>query len=55
MATYWESSAHSAYDIFSRYKCLIVNLVVCVFFFFLFFFFLVSFLERESLSDCAFS
>ena len=27
MATYWEIAAHSAYDMFSRYKYLIVNLV----------------------------
>ena len=27
MATYWEIAAHSAYDMFSWYKCLIVNLV----------------------------
>ena len=26
MATYWEKAAHSAYDMFSWYKCLIVNL-----------------------------
>ena len=27
MATYWEMAAHSAYDMFSWYKYLIVNLV----------------------------
>ena len=27
MAAYWEIAAHSAYDIFSVYKYLIVNLV----------------------------
>ena len=27
MATYWEIAAHSAYDMFSWYKYLIVNLV----------------------------
>ena len=27
MATYWEKAAHSAYDMFSWYKYLIVNLV----------------------------
>ena len=27
MATYWEKAAHSAYDMFSWYKFLIVNLV----------------------------
>ena len=27
MATYWEKAAHSAYDVFSWYKCLIVGLV----------------------------
>ena len=27
MATYWEIAAHSAYDMFSKYKYLIVNLV----------------------------
>ena len=26
MAAYWEIAAHSAYDVFSKYKCLIVNL-----------------------------
>ena len=28
MATYWEIAAHSAYDMFSKYKYLIVNLVI---------------------------
>ena len=27
MAAYWEIAAHSAYDMFSKYKYLIVNLV----------------------------
>ena len=27
MAAYWEVAAHSAYDMFSEYKYLIVNLV----------------------------
>ena len=27
MAAYWEIAAHSAYDMPSKYKCLIVNLV----------------------------
>ena len=27
MATCWETAAHSAYDMFSKYKYLIVNLV----------------------------
>ena len=40
VAAYWEIYAHSAYDTFSMYKYLIVNLV---------------FLEWELLSDCAFS
>ena len=38
-------AAHSAYDMFSWYKCLIVNLV----------FFPPRFLERNSLSGCALS
>ena len=38
-------AAHSAYDMFSWYKCLIVNLV----------FPRLGFLEWESFSDCAFS
>ena len=29
MATYWEKTAHSAYDMFSWYKYLCVNLVFC--------------------------
>ena len=45
MATYWENTAHSAYDMFSWYKYLIVNLV----------FFPPRFLEWESFSDYAFS
>ena len=44
MAAYWEIAAHSAYDMFSKYKYLIANLV-----------FPPRFLEREFLSDCAFS
>ena len=28
MATYWEIAAHSAYDMFSWYKCLIINSVI---------------------------
>ena len=43
MAAYWEIAAHSAYDMFSKYKYLIVNL-----------FFPPLFLEWEYLSDCAF-
>ena len=27
MAAYWEAAAHSTYDMFSKYKYLIVNLV----------------------------
>ena len=27
MAAYWETAAHSAYDMFSKFKYLIVNLV----------------------------
>ena len=27
MATYWEIAAHSAYEMFSWYKCLVVRLV----------------------------
>ena len=44
VAAYWEIAAHLAYDMFSEYKCLIVNLV-----------FPPRFLEWELLSDCAFS
>ena len=44
MATYWEIDAYSAYDMFHKYRSLIVNLV-----------FSRRFLEREFLSDCAFS
>ena len=47
--THWppigKIAAHSAYDMFSWYKYLIVNL----------FFFQSPFLEWESFSDCAFS
>ena len=41
-------AAHSAYDMFSWYKCLVVSLFVfsCL---------LPRFLEWESFSDCAFS
>ena len=46
MVAYWEIAAHSAYDMFSKYRYLIVNLV---------FFFQSRFLEWEFLSDCAFS
>ena len=45
MATCWEIAAHSAYNMFSSYKYLIVNLV----------YFPLRFLEWEFLSDCAFS
>ena len=38
-------AAHSAYEMFSWYKCLVVSL----------FFFPPWFLEWESFSDCAFS
>ena len=44
MAAYWEIAAHSASDMFSKYKYLIVNLV-----------FPPRFLELKFLSDCAFS
>ena len=27
VTAYWEIAAHSAYDMFSKYKCLIVNLI----------------------------
>ena len=40
----WEIAAHSAYDMFSNYKYLIVNLV-----------FPTSVFGLEFLSDCAFS
>ena len=45
MAAYWEIAAYSAYDMVSKYKYLIVNLVFShlVFFFFLFFFFFFFF------------
>ena len=42
MVAYWELAAHSAYDMFSKYKYLIVNL-----------FFPPRFLKWEFLSDCA--
>ena len=44
MAAYREIAAHSAYDMFSKYKYLIGSLVIPA-----------SFLEWEFLSDCAFS
>ena len=44
MAACWKIAAHSAYDVFSKYKYLIVNLV-----------FPPRFLEWEFLSDCSFS
>ena len=44
MAAYWEIAAHSAYEMCSKYKYLIVNLV----------FPHLGFLEWEFLSDCAF-
>ena len=44
MATYWKVAAHSAYEVFSWYKYLIVNIVFSP----------PRFLECESLSDCAF-
>ena len=44
VATYWKIAAHSAHDMFSKYKYLIVNLV-----------FPARFLEWEFLSDRAFS
>ena len=45
MAAYWEIAAHSAIDMFSKYKYVIVNLV----------FFPPRFLECEVLTDYAFS
>ena len=42
MAAFWEIAAHSAYNMFSYYKYLIVNLV----------FFPLRLLEWEFLSDC---
>ena len=45
MAAYWKIAVHSAYNMFSYYGCLIVNLVV----------FSLQFSEWEFLSDCAFS
>ena len=45
MVAYLEIAAHSAYDMFSKYKYLIVSLV----------FFPRQFLEWEILSGCAFS
>ena len=44
VAAYWEIAAHSAYDMFYKYKYLIVNL-----------FFPLRFFEGEFHSDCAFS
>ena len=44
MAAYWKIAAHSTYDMFSKYKYLIVNL-----------FFPTAVLEWDCLSDCAFS
>ena len=44
VAAYWEIAAHLAYDMFSKYKYLIVNLV-----------FPTSVLLWECLSDCPFS
>ena len=44
MTFYWEIAAHLAYDMFSKYKYLIVNLVLPT-----------SVLEWEFLSDCTFS
>ena len=44
-AAYWEIAAHSAYDMFCKYKYLIVNLVFSP----------PRFLEWDFLSDCAFS
>ena len=43
MAAYWGIAAHSAYDIFSWYKYIIVNLVFPI----------PRFVEWEFLSDCA--
>ena len=43
MATYWKVAAHLAYEVFSWYKYLIVNIVFSP----------PRFLECESLSDCA--
>ena len=45
MATFWEIAAHSAYEMFSWYRYLIVSLV----------FSHLGFLEWESFADCAFS
>ena len=44
MAAYWEIAAHSAYDMFSKYKYLIIDLI-----------FPISGLEWEFLSDYVFS
>ena len=44
MAAYSEIAAHSAYDMFSKYKCLIGNSI-----------FPPRFMEWEFLSECAFS
>ena len=43
MATYWEIAAHSAYDMFSKHKYLIVNLVF------------LTLVFGVGISDCAFS
>ena len=44
MAIYWEIAAHLAYDMFSTYRYLIINLV-----------FPASVLEWDFVSDCTFS
>ena len=44
VAAYWEIAAQSAYDMISKYKYLIINLV-----------FPLRFLEWEFLSNCTFS
>ena len=44
VAAYWEIAAHLAYDMFSKYKYLIINL-----------FFPLRFLEWKLLCDSAFS
>ena len=41
MVAYWEIAAHSAYDMFSKYKYLIVNLVFPTWVFGVGFFFLI--------------
>ena len=45
MAAYWEIAAHSVYNMFSKYKYRIVNLVFSP----------PRFLEWEFLFDCTFS